>query len=164
MRARSVSARPGPQPRSAGTPLLGNRPGRLGVVTLIGTVTLGLLITIGSGSEPGLILGLSLVAGTAAAALAVRPGALYLLFPVPAACYSVAAVIAGLVHDHAADSSLTALALNFAQWIASGFIAMVVATGLAAVIAGCRWLRAPRPPSGVASSHRERRGLRSPPR
>jgi hypothetical protein len=116
---------------------------------LIGTVTIGMLITIGSGSEPGLVLGLSLVVGTIAAALAVRPGALYLLLPVPAASYLLAAVIAGLVHDHAARSSLTVFALSLAQWIASGFIAMVGATGLVVVMAGYRWLRTRRLPRDV---------------
>jgi len=145
-----------------GTPLLGQRPGRLGVLIVIGAVTIGMLITIAAGSEPGLVLGLSLVGGAVAAALAVRPGALYMLLPVPAASYLVAAVATGLVHDHAADSSLTGLALSFAQWIASGFVAMVCATGLVVVVAGYRWLRTPRPQATPASSRRERRRRRSP--
>lgn len=135
-------SRPGPggQP----TPVIqlwGTRPGRLGVFAIAAATLLGMLITVLSGSEPGLILGIFLVASTIVAALAVRPGATYLLFPVPAPAYAVAAMIAGLVHDHAADTSRTALLLNAGQWIAAGFIPMTVATALAVLIAGYRWLR-----------------------
>jgi hypothetical protein len=51
-----------------------------------------------------------------------------------------AAVIAGLIHDRATDTSNTALTLNGVQWIASGFVAMTAATILAIVIAAGRWL------------------------
>ena len=100
-----------------------------------------MVITALSGSEPGLNLGVCLVIGTIVAALAVRPAATYLIFPVPSVAYAIAAVIAGLIHDHAADTSRTALALNAGQWIAAGFIPMIVATALAVLIAGYRWLR-----------------------
>jgi hypothetical protein len=120
------------------------------VFAVIGATLLGLVITLLSGTEPGIILGAFLVAGTVAGALAVRPGAVYLIFPVPALAYVLAAVIAGLVHDRGVDTSRTALALNAAQWIAGGFIAMTVATGLAVVIAAYRWLRAARVPRGPA--------------
>lgn len=128
--------------------LWGTRPGRLGVFAVIGFALLGMLITVLAGSEPGVILSVFLVAGTVAAALAVRLSAVYLIFPVPAPAYAVAAFIAGLIHDRAVDTSTTALALNAAQWIASGFVAMVVATALAVVIAGYRWLREARPANG----------------
>jgi hypothetical protein len=131
--------------------LWGTRPGRLGVFAVIGGTLLGLVITLLSGTEPGVILGVFVVLGTVAAALAVRPRAVYLVFPVPALAYPVAAVIAGLVHDRGVDTSHTALALNAAQWIAGGFIAMTVATGLAVLIAGYRWLRESRPPGGPAT-------------
>jgi hypothetical protein len=121
--------------------LWGTRPGRLGVFAVIAAALLGMVITVLSGSQPGLILGVFLVAGTIVAALAVRPGATYLIFPVPAPAYAVAALLAGLIHDHAADASRTALVLNAGQWIAAGFIPMTVATGLAVLIAGYRWLR-----------------------
>lgn len=111
------------------------------MLTVVAATLLGLLITMLSGSGPGVILGVFLVAGTVLAALAVRPGAAYLIFPVPAPAYAVAAIIAGLVHDRAADGSRTALALNAGQWIAAGFIPMTVATALAVLIAGYRWLR-----------------------
>lgn len=117
---------------------------------MIGVTLLGLVITLLSGTEPGVILGVFVVVGTAAAALAVRPGAVYLIFPVPALSYAVAAVIAGLVHDRGVDTSHTALAISAAQWIAGGFVAMTVATGLAVVIAVIRWLLTARPWRGTA--------------
>jgi len=123
------------------TQLWGTRPGRLGILAVLAATLLGLVITVLSGSDPGVILGVFLIAGTVVAALAVRPRAAYLIFPVPAPAYAVAAVIAGLIHDRAADASRTALALNFGQWIAAGFIPMTVATALAVLIAGYRWLR-----------------------
>jgi hypothetical protein len=130
--------------------LWGTRPGRLGVFGVIGATLVGLVVTLLSGTEPGAILGVFVVVGTVAAALAVRPGAVYLIFPVPALAYAVAAVIAGLVHDRGVDTSHTALAISAAQWIARGFVAMTVATGLAVLIAGFRWLRMARPGRGTA--------------
>jgi hypothetical protein len=123
------------------TQLWGTRPGRLGVVAVVAAALVGMVITVLSGSEPGWILGIFLIAGTIVAALAVRPSATYLIFPVPAPTYAVTAIVAGLIHDHAAANSRTALALNAGQWIAAGFIPMTVATALAVLIAGFRWLR-----------------------
>jgi len=134
--------RPAPLHQSvAVTQLWGTRPGRLGVLTVVAAALLGMVITVLSGSEPGVTLGVLLIVGTIVGALAVRPGATYLIFPVPAPAYAVAAVIAGLIRDRAADTSLTALMLNAGQWIAAGFIPMIVATALAVLIAGFRWLR-----------------------
>ncbi|MGH3300851.1 MAG: DUF6542 domain-containing protein [Streptosporangiaceae bacterium] len=133
------------------TQLWGTRPGRLGVFAVIGATLLGMVITVLSGTEPGVILSVFLVAGTVAAALAVRAGAVYLIFPVPAPAYAAAAVIAGLIHDRGIDTSTAALALNAAQWISRGFIAMTAATALAVIIAGYRWLREARPPDGPAA-------------
>jgi hypothetical protein len=152
--ARGGGSAPTPQPPTAGE-LWGTRPGRLGVFAVIGATLLGLLITLLSGTEPGAILGVCLVAGTAAAALAVRPGAVYLIFPVPALSYAVAAVIAGLVHDRGVDTSHTALAISAAQWIAGGFVAMTVATGLAVLVGGFRWLRMTRHAQRTAAGRPE---------
>jgi hypothetical protein len=132
-------------------PLWGTRPGRLGVFAVIGATLFGMVITVLAGSEPGVILSVFLVVGTVAAAFAVRPGAAYLIFPVPAPTYAVAAFIAGLIHDHVVDTSRTAFALSAAQWIAGGFIAMLVATALAVLIGGYRWLRDERPPDDRAA-------------
>jgi hypothetical protein len=119
----------------------GTRPGRLGVFTVIAAGLLGLIITLVAGTEPGVVLGAFIVAGTVAGSLAVRVSAVYLILPVPAPAYAVAACIAGLVHDHATDTSHTALALNAVQWIANGFIAMTISTVLACAIAALRWAR-----------------------
>ena len=117
-RARPAQRR---EPRGTGaTPRRwGSLPGRFGVFTEIAAA----------------LLGASVVAGTAAATLAVRPRSVYVIIPVPALAYVVAATIAGLIHDRATDTSHTALALSAVQWAAAGFLAMTGATILAAVIA-----------------------------
>ena len=98
------------------------------------------------------MLGIFLLAGTAAGALAVRPRAAYLIIPVPALAYLAAAIVAGLVHDRAADTSHTALVISAAQWIASGFLAMSAATLLAIVVAVARGVGGP---AGRAEDRRQ---------
>ncbi|MGH3157172.1 MAG: DUF6542 domain-containing protein [Streptosporangiaceae bacterium] len=122
-------------------PRWGNFPGRLGVCVVIGSAALGALLTALTNSEPGGVLGVFLVGGTILAALAVRPRTGYLIIPIPALSYLVAALIAGMIYNRNNDGSSTAVALNAAQWIASGFVAMAVATGLAIVITALRWQR-----------------------
>lgn len=122
----------------------GTCPGPLGVGLVIGGAAAGLLGTLLAGREPGLVLGIFLLAGTAAGALAVRPRAAYLIIPVPALAYLAAAIAAGLIHDRATDTSHTALVISAAQWIASGFLAMSAATLLAIVVAVVRWVAARR--------------------
>ena len=127
----------------------GSRPARLGVFGVIGAAALGMLATVVARSEPGPVLGVLLVAGTLTAALAVRPGAVYMIIPVPALAYTVAATIAGMIHDRAADTSLTGLAVHAAQWIASGFVAISVATLLAIAVTAARWPGRGRGPAGA---------------
>lgn len=115
---------------------------------MIGAAALGALVTGVTGKEPGFLLGVFLVTGTVAASLTVMARAAYLIIPAPALAYVAAAVIAGLIHDRAADTSRTALALSATQWIASGFVAMTAATGTAIVIAVARWLWSRRRPRG----------------
>jgi hypothetical protein len=130
----------GPRVPSAGPQRWwGSRPGRLGIALVIGGALGGLLVTVVTGSEPGVALGIFLLAGTTAGALAVHPRAAYLIIPVPALAYLAAAILAGLIHDHAADTSYTALAVSAAQWIAGGFFAMAAATVLAIAVALVRW-------------------------
>ena len=117
----------------------GRLPGRFGVFVVIGSAAIGALLTALTGSAPGLVLGICLVAGTVAGTLAVRPRTGYLIIPAPALAYLVAAVIAGLIYDRSSDGSRTLLAVNSSQWIASGFIAMSIATALAIVIMVVRW-------------------------
>ena len=101
--------------------------------------TIGAAATMVTRSVPGVLLGLFVVAGTIAAALAVRPRSGRLILPVPVLSYLVAALISGVVYNRSADSSKTALAIGAAQWIANGFFAMALATVLAAAIIAVRW-------------------------
>jgi len=117
----------------------GSRPGRLGIAFTVGGAAVGLVLTVLTRSEPGAMLGSFLLAGTAAGVLAVHPRVAYLIIPVPPLAYVAAAILAGLFHDHATDTSHTALALSGAQWIAGGFIAMSAATLLAIAVATARW-------------------------
>jgi hypothetical protein len=117
-----------------------SRPGRLGVFTIIAAALIGAAITAISGRDPGLTLGVFIIVGTVIAATIVRLRAVYVIFPVPALAYVGGAIIAGLIHDRATDTSKTGLALNGVQWIAAGFVAMTTATILAVVIAAGRWL------------------------
>jgi len=134
---------PEPRAKGSGRPSQrwGSRPGRLGVFVVTGCAALGTLVTVAAGTEPGPVLGAAVVAGTAAAALAVRPRSVYVIIPVPALAYVAAATVAGLIHDRAGDTSLTGVAVHLAQWIASGFVAMSIATLLAIAATGVRWPR-----------------------
>jgi len=115
---------------------------------VIGGAAIGSLLTAASGNAPGLALGIFVIGGTAAAVLGVRPRSVYLIIPVPALSYMVAATAAGLVEikGQAAGASLTTLAVGAAQWMASGFLAMATATLLAIATAAARWpFRRPAP-------------------
>jgi len=96
--------------------------------------------------EPGTMLGVFLIAATVAATLAVHPRAVRVIIPVPALAYLGAAVVAGLIHDRATDTSHTALTISAVQWVASGFLAMTAATVLAIAITAARWRQTPRRP------------------
>jgi hypothetical protein len=152
-----ATARTGTQPARP----WGSRQGRLGVAIVAGGAATGAVLTIVTGSEPGLLLGLFLVAATIVAALVVATRAAYVIIPVPALAYTAAALLAGYVHDRAAvDTSLTGLTVNALQWIAGGFFAMAAATAIAIVVAAGRWMflgpgtrRAYRQPRGRASRY-----------
>jgi hypothetical protein len=126
---------PGPAPH-----WWGSRPGRAGVLLVIAGTLAGFLGTVLTGSEPGFVLAAGLIIGTVAGAVAVRPRSAYLIIPVPALAYVLAATAAGLIHDHAIDTSRTALAVGLTQWVAGGFLIMIAATLLATAIAVIRWL------------------------
>ena len=104
------------------------------------------------------------------AALAVRPRAGRMIFPVPVLSYLVGALVSGFVYNRSGTSK-TALAIGAAQWIANGFFAMALATVLAIAIITARWYlwrrrrevsRAPDWPARrhPARSRRGGRGLR----
>ena len=125
---------------------------------MIGTTALGMIITIVDGSQPGFVLGFFLVAGTAAAALAVRPRAVYRIIPVRLA-YVAASLVTVPVSGSGA-SSRTALALGVVQALAGGFLAIIVATVIAIAVTVARGRRAgparrgpgPRPSGGPAGT------------
>ncbi len=107
---------------------------------MIGAAALGMVITIVAGSQPGFVLGVFLVAGTAAAALAVRPGAVHRIIPAPALAY-VAASLVTVPITGPGGASRTALALGVVQALASGFLAIIVATTLAIAVTVARGRR-----------------------
>jgi uncharacterized protein DUF6542 len=113
--------------------------GGLGVCIIVASAALGAIATMVTRREPGVLLGLFVIAGTVAAALAVRPRMGRMILPVPVLAYLVGALTSGIVFNRAAGSSGTALAIGAAQWIANGFFAMVLATVLAVSITAGRW-------------------------
>jgi len=144
-----------------------------GIVLVVSAAGVGALLTIVTRNDPGFLLGVMVVAGTIAASLAVSARRAYLIIPAPALAYLAAAILAGLIHDRAADASRTLLAINATRWVASGFLAMAAATVLAVLITVARWSQASRrtgfrqlpprigwrsPPSGQAQQARESKG------
>jgi len=115
-------------------------PGRYGVLIMTASAAVGAFATILVGTEPGTALSVALLAGALAGAFAVHPRAAYRLIPVPAIVGFAAALLAGAVHDRAADTSHTVLALNALGWMAGGFAVMAAATGATLVIAVARWV------------------------
>ena len=103
------------------------------------SAALGTIATMVTRNAPGLLLGLFVIAGTVAAALAVRPRRGRMILPVPVLAYLVGALVSGIAFNRSAGSSGTALAIGSAQWIANGFFAMVLATVLAVTITTARW-------------------------
>jgi hypothetical protein len=156
----------GKRPPARGAPVgaaprWGQLPWVRGIVIVASAAGLGTLLTIITRSDPGFLLGVMIVAGTVAACLAVSPRRAYLIIPAPALAYLPASILSGLIHDRAADASRTLLTINAARWVADGFVTMAVATGLAALIAGARWLRAGR--GSALGPPPARDGRRTPP-
>src|SRR5258708_491174 len=77
-----------------------------------------------AGGAPGAVLGVLLTVGSVAAAVGVHFRRAYLLIPVPALAYVVAATATGLFHDRGVEISHTALAVSATQWFAGGFLWM----------------------------------------
>jgi hypothetical protein len=118
----------------------GRYPAWIGVLTVLAAALLGAAFTVASHRDPGRALGIFVAAGTLAAGISVRARSAYAITPVPAIAYALAATVAGLIHDHAIDTSRTALSISAVQWIASGFVAMTATTILAVILAVARWL------------------------
>jgi hypothetical protein len=117
----------------------GSLQGGLGVCLIVASTAIGAVATMATGRAPGFMLGVFVVIGTVVAALAVRPRAGRLIFPVPVLAYLVAALIAGIIYNRSDDSSKAAVAIGAAQWIANGFVAMAFATAAAIVLIAVRW-------------------------
>ena len=125
--------------RSPGRGRWGALQGGLGVCIVVASAAVGTIATMLTRSAPGFLLGLFVTAGTVIAALAVRPRAGRMIFPVPVLSYLVGALISGFIYNRSTGASKTALAIGAAQWIANGFFAMALATVLAIVIITARW-------------------------
>src|SRR6516164_5028183 len=151
MPAQPREARGRHNPRRAPRPARwGGLQGGLGVCIIVASAAAGTIATMVTRNAPGSLLGLCVLAGTVVAALAVRPRAGRLIFPVPVLSYLVGALVSGYVYNRSTGTSRTALAIGAAQWIADGFFAMALATVLAVVIITVRWYlwrrRRPVPP------------------
>jgi hypothetical protein len=134
---REVRGRRSPR-RSPGAGRWGALQGGLGVCIIVASAAVGTIATMVTRSAPGFLLGLFVEAGTVVAALAVRPRAGRMIFPVPVLSYLVGALISGFVFNRSGTSK-TALAIGAAQWVANGFFAMALATALAVAIVTVRW-------------------------
>jgi hypothetical protein len=117
---------------------------------MLTATAIGAVVSLVTGSAPGALLGVLLMVGSVAAALGVHFRRAYLLIPVPAPAYVVAAIVIGLFHDRGADISRTALAVNAAQWVAGGFLWMTAATIAVIAITSARWLARRHEPDAAA--------------
>lgn len=119
---------------------LGRLPLWAAILVLVAGAVLGIVFSLMAGQEPGALLAFFIIVGAAAAALGIQRGKVYLLFPVPALVFFVAAILVGKVHDANLGSSTASLGAGFAQWVAGIFFPAVVATILVVLIGGGRWL------------------------
>jgi hypothetical protein len=119
---------------------LGAMSTRNALLMLVAATLLGIVFTLFAGSEPGFMLGLFITVGSVAAALGVRRGSVYLVFPLPAIAFFVAAVITGKVKDSSLTASTAGLGAAFLQWTADIFFPMAIATILVLIVGGVRWL------------------------
>jgi hypothetical protein len=118
----------------------GALPARYGVLIVTVGAGVGAFATMITAGEPGTLLGVVLIAGALAGVLAVQPKAAYRLVPVPALAGFAAAMLAGVVHDRAVDTSHTEMALNALGWMSGGFVALAAATVVTLVVAVARFV------------------------
>jgi hypothetical protein len=119
---------------------LGRLPTWTALLVVGAAALVGALLTLMADQEPGVLLGVFVILGTLVAAFGIRRRVAYLVFPAPALAFFGAALITGLVHDRSLTSSTAGLGAGSLQWFAGIFFPMVVATILAVVIGGGRWL------------------------
>ena len=110
------------------------------MLLLFAGATVGVIVTLIAGQAPGGVLGFFIIVGTIAAALCIKRGKVYLLFPAPALAFFVTAIVTGKVHDAKFGSSTASLGAGFTQWVAGIFFPAVVATIIVVLIGGGRWL------------------------
>lgn len=137
---------------------------RNALLALVAGTLIGIIGTLVAGSEPGLLLSLFIIVGAIVGALGVRPGAVYLFFPLPAFAFFAGAVITGKIRDSSLSSSTAGLAVGFTQWVAAIFFPMCVATILVLVIGGARWLLARQLVGGQFPMSHDRMGTSRGPR
>jgi hypothetical protein len=129
---------------------------------VLSAAAIGAVASLAAGRGPGAVLGVMLAVGSVAAAFGVHFRRAYLLIPVPAPAYVVAATVTGLFHDRGVDISRTALAVSAAQWFAGGFPWMAAATILVISITVARWMRRRyEPDPAVSRAERDPRPGRS---
>ena len=114
---------------------------RNALLALVAGTLIGIIGTLVAGSEPGLLLSLFIIVGAIVGTLGVRPGAVYLFFPLPAFAFFAGAVITGKIHDSSLGSSTAGLAVGYPA-DRRHFFPMCAATILVLVIGGARWLLA----------------------
>jgi hypothetical protein len=157
---------PGPQ-RPPAFRWLGALPILGAVYILLGATAIGVIGTLVAKSEPGSLLSYLVIIGSVVAALAIRRRSLYLLIPLPALLFFLAAVLTGAVKDRGIDTTKTELGLSFLQWIAGVFFSMCVATILVLVIGAGRWLLSRQLVAGqfsTSAGHRAAGSAAPPPR
>jgi hypothetical protein len=127
--------------QSAGlTRWIGGQSTRMAMVVLGISAVIGIVASLAADQEPGTLLGFFIIVGSIAAVLSIQRGKSYLLFPVPALAFFVAAIAVGKVHDAKLGSSTASLGAGFTQWVAGIFFPAAAATILVVVIGGGRWL------------------------
>lgn len=119
---------------------LGTLSTRTAVIVLIAGTLLGIIASVALGQEPGNLLGFFVIMGSVAAACGITRGKAYLLFPMPALAFFVAAIVVGKIHDAKLGSSTASLGVGLTQWVAGMFFPAVVATILVLLIGGGRWM------------------------
>src|SRR5215472_12338927 len=129
-----------PRPPAPRQPRWGSLPARRGIVVMLSATAIGAVMSLVAGSAPGAVLGVLLTVGSVAAAIGVNVRLGFLLIPVPAPAYVVAATVVGLFHDRGVDISRTALVVSATQWFADGFLWMAAATIAVIAITSARSL------------------------
>lgn len=134
---------PAPERPRSGPPAfrwVGRVPAGPSLLIFLGAAVIGAVGTVATHREPGFLLGVTIIVGSCVTALCIRRRSVYLLIPLPALTYLVLSVVTGYIHDRGLGTSKTALAGDITQWLAGGFMSIVLATVLVLLIFGTRLL------------------------